>query len=295
MKHTPNSPGVATGPRRAVEQRAHARVIHQDESPTTPHARHVSASKIKTASSEPHVGHRGLRLNALLHSVASPTMKRNLASVVHEYLDGDIAAREILARGALGLRQMARWLMKTQAWPGATEVAIVSAIRRYPIEGRSRAAALARHMLHKSHVNTRANICSIMLPKTTEAHRALVPLVQCIDPSRGEMVRIIEGERAIKVIVDRVKLDQVCKVLGDRNINYDLRDLVEYSLVCPDEAGKTPGILALVFSSLAAHDVNVIEAVGGSGEQLIFVHERDARLTFQILQKITRGGRTSRG
>ncbi|MFA5860661.1 MAG: hypothetical protein WDA16_03105 [Candidatus Thermoplasmatota archaeon] len=221
-------------------------------------------------------------------------MKRNLASIVHEHLDGDIAAREILARGALGLRQMARWLMKTQAWPGATEEAIVSAIRRYPIEGRSRSAALARHMLHKSHVNTRANICSLILPKTAEAHRALVPLVQCIDPSRGEMVRIIEGERSIKVIVDRVKLDSVRKVLGDRDINYSLCDLVEYSLVCPDEAGKTPGILALVFSSLAAHDVNVIEAVGGSGEQLIFVHERDARLTFQILQKITRGGKASR-
>lgn len=214
-----------------------------------------------------------------------------LAHLVHQYLDGDVAAREMMARGVLSLRHFARWLMETQAWAGATEEAIVSAIRRYPVDGRTKSTLRARQVLQRSHVNTRANICSLVLPKTAEAHKALMPLVELVDPSKGEMIRIIEGERAIKIIVDRVKLDEARARLGERNIKHSLCDLVEYSIVCPEEAQKTPGVLALVFSSLAAHEVNVVESVAGTAEQLIFVHESDSRLTFEILQKLTRGRR----
>lgn len=227
-------------------------------------------------------------LNRERHSSAPAMARGDLAAAVHHYLDGDLAAREMLARGVIGLRAMARWLIEDQGWTGITEDAVVSALRRYPTSGSTGGAEAARKVLERSHVNTRSNITSLVLPKSLEAHRALHNVLNAVDPSRGELVRIIEGERSIKVIVDTAKLNAVRPAVQTFHITRLVPNLVEYSIVFADDTQRVPGILAIVFSSLAAHEISIVEVVAGSNDLLIFVDEKDSRLTFQVLQNLTR-------
>jgi aspartokinase len=198
----------------------------------------------------------------------------------------------MLARGAVSLRALARWMIQTQGWKGVREDAVVSAIRRYPKERVSRTGDYAKSVLARSHVNRRSNACTILLPKTHATHKALAEIIASIDPSRGELIRIIEGERAIRVIVDANKLENLRSTLstvGNLGPRREIESLVEHSIVFPADAEVTPALLAVIFSALAAHDIKILESVAGTHEHLIFTSEEQSRKAFQVLVQLTRG------
>lgn len=217
-----------------------------------------------------------------------PLPSGRVAGLVNEFLDLDIATRELLARGVLSLRSTARWLRESQGWDDIGEEAIVSALRRYPAEERTASVRAARRVLQASHVNTRANIACLVVPKTEESQSSRRLIASQFELARGELFRVIESERVITIIMERAKLETVQAILAERDIRAAVKALVEHSIVMPLEAAKTPGILALIFSSLAAYNINVIESAGGTTDHLVFVEEKDAKRALQILTRLTR-------
>lgn len=215
--------------------------------------------------------------------------RRGVTATVHDYLDVDAPARDLLDRGCVNLRALARWLIDTHALD-ATEEAVVSAIRRYPAREQSRGFQAAHRILKRSHVNSRSNVCAFTLPRTARAHEKLSDLFRAIKPDRGQLLRIIEGERAVKVVFSGSALDRVEETLGRGLIQGAETDLAEYHVVHPGrEAEETHGVLALMFSMLAVHRINVIDAVSGPGEYLILVADADALKTYQVLNRVCSG------
>lgn len=206
-------------------------------------------------------------------------------SAVHRYLDGDGAAQDMLARGVLNYRAFARWLIDQHGWD-TTEEAVVSALRRYPTDRSPNGLVPATDVLSKSWLNSRTNVCSLTLPRTIQVHRRLANLFEIVDPSKGELLRIMEGDRTVKVLVSGTNLEAVKEAMSPHQIHDIATGLAEYSISCPDSVRHITGVLAIVHNALASHRINVLEAACGVGEITVFVGEDDSLKAYQVLNAL---------
>lgn len=205
---------------------------------------------------------------------------------VHLYLDGDAAAREMLTIDVINLRAFARWLIKTHDWD-ASEAAVVSALRRYPRKPSRGVFADAREVLARSYINSRSNVWSLHYADKRCVRRVEPRLYDAVDPSRAELLRIVEGDTASKVVVSGQKVEEVQGILKDCELVEAIGDLAEFSIICPGpELRKTPGVVALMLNTLAVNRVNIRETVSGAGELLVLVHNDDALRAWQVLSRL---------
>lgn len=213
-----------------------------------------------------------------------------VTQAVHDHLDADGAAREMLARDVLNIRALARWMIEAHDWD-ASEEAVVSAIRRYDRGPEDQVSfGPAREILAESHVHSRADVSSLMLPRTPEVHHGLSDLFDLIRPEQGDLLRIIETEKAVKVMVTGQNLDRVLDTMGEDRVLNQQDQLAEFRIVGPFEGyQKTPGVLALLATTLAVRQVNLEDSVSGAGEHLLVVNESDALRTYQALRSLCSG------
>lgn len=211
--------------------------------------------------------------------------REGVTAAVHRYLDGDGPARDLLARGVINYRGFARWLIDTCGWD-ATEEAVVSALRRYPRADGPTGSRAAREVLSRSQIHSRSNVCSISLPRNSRVHEKMGALFEIVDPTKGELLRVIEGDIAVSVIVSGTRVDEVREAIGEGDIRAVRQGLSEYSVLCPDKGHDTPGVLATIHSTLAVHDINVVESISVGYNLIVFVSAEDSLKAYQVLNAL---------
>lgn len=195
-------------------------------------------------------------------------------------LDNDAAARDILARGTMNLSALARWL-QSEAGIDAPEHVVLAAVRRYAGAVRAPPFDRARRLLAQGHVNVRARVCILVLPKAPQTQARLPDLFRSVDFAKGETLRVIQTEKAIKIIIDEDKLHDVQACLGSaRALNVQTR-LTELNVVMPDECRETPGIIGVLSTALASRGINIVEAVSGLPEHLFLVADEDGLRAYE--------------
>lgn len=212
------------------------------------------------------------------------------AQAVATYLDQDGVVREALSRGIVNQRALARWLIETKGWD-ATEEAVISAVRRHlEREDADRSVFdAARALFDAAHVNMRSRVGLVVAAKTQEVQERLPELFQAVDYSRGEVLRILQTDRCIKVIVDEANLASVGDLLGEDAVQEVHDGLAEINVVLPEETVTTPGVLALICTTLALHRINILEVATGLPEHLLFVAQEDARRAYETLEDLVAG------
>lgn len=204
---------------------------------------------------------------------------------VRHHLARDAVAREALLREFVNHHALARWLIQTYGWD-ASESAVVSALRRYEGQAEAETFRRAARLFAEGQLSLRANVCILALPKSAAAQNQLSDLFDLVDYKRGEALRVIQSERTIKVLVDEANLDGALEVLGEDRVDVVLRGLTEITVLAPEESLWTPGVLALVFDTLAGHGINVVEVVSALAEILLVVEQGDALGAYEALEDL---------
>lgn len=207
-------------------------------------------------------------------------------SLVEESVLNDLVANEALRRGIVNQRALARWLIRTNKWD-VTEDAVLSALRRSLPDAASRRSGTARDLLLKSHVNMRSEICILTMAKSPDSQSRLPAVLRAIDYTKGDTLRIIQGDRALQVIIDEANLSLVEQIVGKDRIEDRLMGLTEISVISPPESLGTPGILAIICNSLALRGINVLKIMSGVNEHFMFLPAQDAVAGFETLAAIT--------
>lgn len=218
--------------------------------------------------------------------------REGVVHAVHLYLDGDAAAREMLTIDVINVRAFARWLIKTHDWD-ASEAAVSSALRRYPRKPSQGVFADAREVLANGYINSRSNVWSLHYTDKRCVRQLEPRLYAAVDPSRAELLRIVEGDTASKVIVSGKKVEEVQAILKECELVEAIGNLAEFSIICPGpELRKTPGVVALMLNTLTVNRINIRETVTGAGELLVLVHNDDALGAWQVLSRLCSKGGT---
>ena len=210
----------------------------------------------------------------------------NIAREVQRFLDHDAAIRRDLARGIVNRRALASYVRKHLHTKAGID-AIISAIRRYETEAReeglfAKAGALIRH----AKVSTKTGIAIISLLKDSGVQEVLPRLFSAISYGRGEIIRIIQADESIKVIVDEKNVDKVTGMVNKSSVVSVKNNVAEINMRLTEISGKVPGVLAMLDTELANNSISILETCSCVPEVLWFFEQKDllnAHKTFMEL------------
>ena len=195
----------------------------------------------------------------------------HIAEKVKVFLDNDFIIRKCLFRNIISLRALSRYIIKTMDLEEKNLDAVISAIRRYKKEEKHKSEAELKKLFSKIGVKTRSNIIDICLKKSRRILEQLNKINSIVDVEKGEVIRIIQAEESIRIIIDEKNLDKFFNYFSKTDCISIERNLVEINLHFAPEASKTKGILSLISSSLNAEDINIVEIISCAPELLVFI------------------------
>jgi aspartokinase len=199
----------------------------------------------------------------------------NTTKEVQRFLDQDISIKRDLKRNLINRRALALYISKGLNLHGTID-AVMSAIRRYEceIEDVDRYAKAGK-LIKDSKISTKTGISIIALVKDTSVQEQLPKLFSVIHYARGEVLRIIQAEESIKVIVDGKNVSKVVDIFNKNSVIRLEHNLGEINMKLGSISAKVPGVLAILDTELANNNINIVETISCVPEVLWFIHQKD--------------------
>jgi aspartokinase len=200
-----------------------------------------------------------------------------MTNIVHEVwkiLDTSPDIRKNLSRGLINHSALARYIIEKNNI-NATLDAVISAIRRYKLDRFDELFDAANKMIGASSFSTKSNLANLSVIKDAEIQKILPKLFSLIHYNRGDVLRIIQADESIKILVDEKNLEKVTSLFPKDKILKKDKNLAEINMHLHPEAVNTPGLIAIASNELAMNGINIMETMSCVPELLWFVNEKD--------------------
>jgi aspartokinase len=211
-----------------------------------------------------------------------------MTNIVHEVwkiLDTSPSIQKDMSLGLINHSALARYIIEEKNIEANLD-AVLSAIRRYEIDPNKDLINTANNIICHSAVSTKSKLANINIIKDTTTQKLLPKLFDLINYNRGDVLRIIQAEESIKILVDEKNLEKVSKMFPeDRIINID-ENLGEINIHLHPEAVNTPGIIAVISNELLMNGINVMETMSCVPELLWFVRENDLVKAYNVFYQL---------
>jgi len=209
----------------------------------------------------------------------------NITHMVWKILDNSPCIRRVMNRDLVNTTALAKHLISEHKI-NATLDAVSSAIRRYKSDPYNDIYNRANNVISLGGISTKSKLANISLIKDTEVEEILPKLFSVIQFHRGDVLRIIQADEAIKILVNEKNLDTVKKLFPEKKVIKIDRNLAEINMHLHPEAVKTPGIIAVISNELAINGVNVMETMSCVPEMLFFVEEKDILKAYNVFYQL---------
>ena len=206
----------------------------------------------------------------------------NIVHKVWKILDEDPSIRRVMRQGLINTSALAKYIITEKKVEGTLD-AVSSAIRRYKLDRYDDIFTTASNIVSFGEISTRSKLANVAVIKDTENQMLLPKLFSLINYNRGDVIRIIQADESIKILVNEKNLEEIKKLFpNDKIIKID-KKLAEINMHLHPEAVNTPGIISIISSELAMNDVNVMEVMSCVPEMLWFVKEKDVLKAHNIV------------
>ena len=210
----------------------------------------------------------------------------NITEQVKIFLDNDFIIRKCLFRNIISFRALSRYIIKSLSLEEKNLDAVMSAIRRYKKEGKEKSSTELKKVFSDVSVKTRSNIVDICVKKSKKTLEQLTKINSIVEIEKGEVIRIVQAEEGIRIIIDEKNLDKFFNYFSRGDCTSIEKNLIEINLHFNLEVTKTKGIVALIASSLNAEDINLIEIMSSAPELLIFIKKEDLLKSLNVINNL---------
>lgn len=210
----------------------------------------------------------------------------NIAEQVKIFLDNDFIIRKCLFRNIVSFRALSRYIIKALDLEEKNMDAVMSAIRRYKKEEKEKTEAELKKLFSKVAVKTRSNVVNICLKKNKKVLEQLNRINSIVDIEKGEIIRIIQSEESIRIILDEKNLDKFFGNFSKSDCISIGKDLVEINLHFTQDASKIKGVISLISSSLNSEDINIVEIISSAPELLVFIRKEDLLKALNVIHNL---------
>jgi aspartokinase len=209
----------------------------------------------------------------------------NIVHKVWKVLDENPCIRRVMSQRLINTTALAKFIINEKKVEGTLD-AVSSAIRRYKFDRYDDIFTTASNIVSFGEITTRSKLANVAVIKDAEIQQLLPKLFSLIHYNRGDVLRIIQADEAIKILVNEKNLEKIKKLLpNDKIIKID-KNLAEINMHLHPEAVNTPGIIAIISNELAMNDVNVMEVMSCVPEMLWFVKEKDVLKAHNIVYQL---------
>lgn len=210
----------------------------------------------------------------------------NISEQVKVFLDNDFIVRKCLFRNIISFRALSRYIIKTLDLEEKNMDAVMSAIRRYKKEEKGKTEAEIKKLFSNVAVKTRSNIVDICLKKNKKVLEQLNKINSIVDIEKGEIIRIIQSEESIRIILDEKNLDKFFNYFSKNDCVSTGKNLIELNLHFSLDASKVKGVISLISSSLNAEDINIVEIISSAPELLVFIRKEDLLKALNVINNL---------
>ena len=211
---------------------------------------------------------------------------KNTVGEVWKFLDSNPCVRRDLSRGLINARALAKYILKEKKMDTTLD-AVISAIRRYELGRQDDIFPIAYKMIGQTiNLSTRSGLAEMSLIKDEEVQRLLPQLFGMIEYVRGEVLRVMQANESIRVLVDEKNLENITEIFPKEKILKIDRNLAEINMNMHPKMRTTHGILAAIANELAINRINIMEIMSCFPEMLFFVREEDVLKAHQILHQL---------
>ena len=213
-------------------------------------------------------------------------MTQNISDKIKVFLDNDFIIRKCLFKNIISLRALSRYIIESLDLKESNLDAIISAIRRYKRSEKATSDHKFKKFFSKIAVKTRSNIVDIRVQKNKKSVESISKLNSIVDVEKGEIIRIIQAEQSITIILDEKNLNKFYNIFNKAEIISLDKKLVEINLQFTEEAQNIKGIVSLVASSLNAEDTNIVEIMSCAPELLIIVNKENLLKALNVIDNL---------
>ena len=207
----------------------------------------------------------------------------HLEQALHRLLSRRPEIEKCYRAGLINRRALARYLVRVEgARPDQVE-STVAMIRRHDF-GETEADA------HELFQDARIALKDGILILDFEKEKALLPrlerVIRQIDYDRGDTLKVVVGTASIKLFLDRKKEGALRPSLAEFRLRGRLDRLSEISMLFPEAASATRGVLSVICRELALHDVVITELLTASPELLLYVRGDQVARAYDVLRDL---------
>ena len=187
--------------------------------------------------------------------------------------------------GLVNRRALARYLIANGVGGPGDLDAVVASLRRYEFgdfEGRG------PELFPAIRVTLKDRIMIIDFEKEKALLQDLQKIIGQFEYDRGDTLKFVVGTASIKLFVDQGKEPMVRSLLTRYKVRSRLDRLSEISMMFPEAATKTRGVLAVLTRELALNDVVLTELLTASPELLIYVRDEHVAKAYEIVRRLQR-------
>jgi len=212
----------------------------------------------------------------------------NISKEVWKIIDLDAALKKNLLAGLINISALARKIAFEYGFKNNID-AVISAIRRY--EGNTEKKDILKEtyeLLKKSKLSTKTKLASVLFKKNSPTRKKLAELYSKIEFEMGDILRIFEVSKYIKIIVDQKTVSSVKKIFEEKDILEITLSVGELSIEYNQNITKTPGIFATLSNELAINNISIVDSMICYYEHIIIVNEKDIESAFKVIFNLTR-------
>lgn len=213
-------------------------------------------------------------------------MTQNASEIVRVAIERDGVIRNALVKGIVNTRALARNI-ELQTNGSVSFDAILSAIRRYPIETISQNQSKAVKSISKLSLRNRITVVS--LKNSRELMNSILKFSAEISPGSGEVFRLVTNMDSASVTIDTKNLERFESFISESQIIRRLENLAEIVVEMAIEIETTEGVLAEIVTVLSMNNVVIRQFTTiGPGRMIFLVNESDAMEAYNALDSLNK-------
>jgi hypothetical protein len=210
-----------------------------------------------------------------------PGRKESAVQVVGMYLKQNRSVDICARRGLLNYSAIAREIRRSNR--GLQQAALIAALRRYTLRVQKKDLLIdeAQKLVSRARQRIRTQMAVVICEKSRQLSR-IGELQNRIRDSRDDC-SVIEGEESVTIVTNIESLPLLRTSLA-ATIQKVRAPLTQLTLLFSQKIETTPGVVALVYGTLADAGINIFEEMSCWTEITVLIEEHDLARALQALR-----------
>ena len=187
------------------------------------------------------------------------------------------------AIGLINRRSLARYMVQRGVAKSNQLEASIAMLRRYSFKKQEKPE---QDIFKDIKVTIKNRILILDFEKEKELVKRMQELIMNTDYDKGDTLKIVVGSSSVKVFIDQEKEDKIKELIKKFTLKGRQGNISEISLMFPEKATQSRGIVAAITKELAVHDILLIEVLTATPELLMYVDEKQVLKAYETVKRM---------